>query len=1018
MNHIYRIVWNASLSLWTVASETAKGRSKSSSSGKKRLAAVLCLASPLALANPTGGTVSAGSGTIAQSGTTTTITQSCQNLAIDWSSFSVGAKETVQFFQPNAVAIALNRITGSTPTSMLGRLSANGQVFILNPNGVLFGRNAQVNVGGLLASTLNISNADLMAGKISLAGNSSASVINQGNLTSSTGGYVALVGARVSNQGSIHSPQGSALLAAGSQVTVNLNNGSLVGYKVDQGTLNALAENRQLIQADGGQVILTAQAANAIGSAVVNNTGIIEARTVQNKNGTILLLGDMSRGRVNAGGTLDASAPTGGNGGFIETSAAKVNIAVGTRVTTLAGNSTDSSTSGGTTHGTSGTWLIDPTDFTVAASGGDITGEQLSYSLTNGNVLIQTYSGSTGYSGRLYVNDVVNWAANTLTLSAFNDVFINSNLNGSASAKLALEIGQGHTAANATGNQYALGNGAVVNLPAGNSFSIKVGSDGSTVTYTVITSLGASNSSSGTDLQGMRGNLTRNYALGANIDASTTSGWNSGAGFNPIGTGSASSYQGTFAGLGHSISGLAINRPTTSYVGLFGYASGGTLRDFSLLGGSISGQYWVGAIAGYSGDTVHNVSSNLPVGGHGQYVGGLIGTSSNALIYAVSANGNVTNTGANTGGLVGYITGSTSVLFNASATGSVSGTYAVGGAFGNVDGGIFNGVSASGAVSGIDDVGGLTGTIATSTAFDSSASGNVTASGVRVGGLFGSSLTSNIQQVSATGTVATTGSVAGNKRYVGGLIGWLSGGAIEYATAGGAVSATGDYVGGLIGENIGATITYGQAYGTVSGGNRVGGLVGDNYNGQITYSMAKGAVTGSGTMSGGLVGFNSNGSLIAFSVATGAVTGASYVGGFVGNNNGTINNSYAIGNVSANGDFVGGFAGYNDTGGIIKAVYADNTITATGTGQHYLGGVAGYNNYGTVKRAYWNLTKTGAISGVAGGLWSKHSVIGLNAEQMKHAANFVGFNFNKGRAPAWEIEEGVSPPKLRGFTNP
>jgi filamentous hemagglutinin family protein len=108
--------------------------------------------------------VSAGAAGIATVGNTTTINQSSQRVAIDWTSLSTRANEALVFNQPNAQAIALNRITGSSPSELLGSLTANGQVFILNPNGVLFGAGSQVNVGGLVASTLSMSNADFMAG--------------------------------------------------------------------------------------------------------------------------------------------------------------------------------------------------------------------------------------------------------------------------------------------------------------------------------------------------------------------------------------------------------------------------------------------------------------------------------------------------------------------------------------------------------------------------------------------------------------------------------------------------------------------------------------------------------------------------------------------------------------------------------------------------------------------------------------------------------------------------------------
>ena len=235
------------------------------------------LLAPLAQAEPTGGQISAGTGAIVQAGTTTTITQSSQNLAINWQNFSIGSNEAVRFNQPNAASIALNRVTGQNPSQILGSLSANGQVFVLNPNGVLFGASAQVDVGGLVASTLSMSNADFMAGNYQFNnGGKAGSVVNQGTLNAANGGYIALLAPEVRNEGVITATLGTAVLAAGDKVTLNINNGSLMSYSIDQGSLNALAENKQLIVADGGQVFMSAKAADALSTAVVNNTGIIE----------------------------------------------------------------------------------------------------------------------------------------------------------------------------------------------------------------------------------------------------------------------------------------------------------------------------------------------------------------------------------------------------------------------------------------------------------------------------------------------------------------------------------------------------------------------------------------------------------------------------------------------------------------------------------------------------------------------------------------------------------------------
>src|SRR6185503_10872677 len=141
--------------------------------------------------------------------------------------------------------------------------------------------------------------------------------------------------------------------------------------------------NGGMIQANGGKVVLTAQAAGELLKTVVNNTGVIEAQTIGERNGVISLLGDKQTGVVNVGGVLDASAPNGGDGGAIETSAATVNVAADSRITTAAAS------------GATGTWTIDPVDFTVGSSAGDnISGVTLSALLVTNSVAISTLPGA------------------------------------------------------------------------------------------------------------------------------------------------------------------------------------------------------------------------------------------------------------------------------------------------------------------------------------------------------------------------------------------------------------------------------------------------------------------------------------------------------------------------------------------------------------------------------------------------------------------------------------------------
>ena len=340
MNKIYRLIWNETIRAWTVVSEIAKGRGKRASSVANAsilalVAAVLALTSVLTRAAPIGGQITSGAGSISSSGATTTINQATSQLSLNWQSFNIASQETVNFVQPSALAIAVNRIFDTNGTQILGRLNANGQVYLINPNGILFGMGARVDVGALVASTLHIDDASLSTNTRSFGGGGLGSVINQGLITAARGGYVALLGNTVSNQGTITAPGGTVALGAGSAATLTFYNNSLVKMQIDQGVLSSLAENGGLIRSDGGVVLMSAGAKDSLLASVVNNTGVIEARTVGNRNGTIVLLADSASGTVTVQGTLDASGMNAGEtGGAIRLLGDKVGLLSGATVST------------------------------------------------------------------------------------------------------------------------------------------------------------------------------------------------------------------------------------------------------------------------------------------------------------------------------------------------------------------------------------------------------------------------------------------------------------------------------------------------------------------------------------------------------------------------------------------------------------------------------------------------------------------------------------------------------------
>ena len=327
MNCSYRSIWNDTTGTFVAVSENATSAGKKTSSsttasgsgarfGLNVLAVAVMLAFGVeAYALPAGGVVAAGGASISSGAGSTTINQSTSSAAINWQSFNIAVGESVQFVQPSSSSVTLNRVLGADPSSIMGNLTANGKVFLVNPNGVLFGKGASVNVGGLVASTLNVTDADFMAGNYKFSGNSGAALLNQGAINAD-GGYVALLGANVSNEGVISAKLGTVALAAGNAVTLDVAGDGLLNVTVNEGAMNALVQNGGLIQADGGQVLLTAQSASSLLQSAVNNTGVIQAQTlVTGENGSIMLMGDMQSGTVSIGGTLDVSGMGAGQSG-------------------------------------------------------------------------------------------------------------------------------------------------------------------------------------------------------------------------------------------------------------------------------------------------------------------------------------------------------------------------------------------------------------------------------------------------------------------------------------------------------------------------------------------------------------------------------------------------------------------------------------------------------------------------------------------------------------------------------
>ncbi len=262
---------------------------------------------------PEGESVVSGSATFDRtSAETLTISTTSDKLIVNYNSFSIAQAEAVHFIQPSSSSIALNRVTGIDPSSLFGILTATGRIFIINPNGILFGPNSRVDVAGLLASTLDISNDDFLNGKYDFykKGAGNGYIVNQGQIRS-PGGYICLLSGAIDNQGLILADLGTVVLASGEKMTLALDNLGSISVVVDGPVKEAISgfdsalKNSGTISANGGKVILTASVLNGVFDYAINNTGLIQANNMVNRNGVIELVAAgapiINSGRLEAG---------------------------------------------------------------------------------------------------------------------------------------------------------------------------------------------------------------------------------------------------------------------------------------------------------------------------------------------------------------------------------------------------------------------------------------------------------------------------------------------------------------------------------------------------------------------------------------------------------------------------------------------------------------------------------------------------------------------------------------------
>ena len=415
------------------------------------VAVVSSLGVGVAQANPSGGTVVNGSASIAASGNVLTITNS-PNAIINWQQFSIGSGETTRFLQQSASSAVLNRVVGNDLSSILGTLQSNGKVLLINPNGIVFGQGAIINTAGLVASTLNISDADFLAGKMRFNADrlDPGKVSNAGEIKTPNGGFVYLIAPDVENSGVINTPSGQTVLAAGYSVElvdsadpslsvmvssksqdVNLsqlmtqNNGKVFNI-LNSGKVSA----NTAVQGENGRIYFS-----SAGDIRTTDTSVVEAAGDVGKDGGRIR--SFADGAAVYRGNFDVS---GANGGFIETSGKTLDFAG------VSGTAKALSPSGRT-----GDWLFDPFDLTIDAT----DAATIQTALGGANVtLTVTGTGCTGGAGNCGPgNGDILWqpsasissnSAYDLTLSAVRNISLGSNISlNNSNAVLTLNAGSG-----------------------------------------------------------------------------------------------------------------------------------------------------------------------------------------------------------------------------------------------------------------------------------------------------------------------------------------------------------------------------------------------------------------------------------------------------------------------------------------------------------------------------------------------------------------------------------------------
>ncbi|HEX4533879.1 MAG TPA: GLUG motif-containing protein [Rhizomicrobium sp.] len=933
------------------------------------LAFVLCGAGAAnAGALPGHGHFVAGQGAISKSHGVLTIDQNTQTGIINWKTFSIGKKNSVEF--DNAGRATLNRVTGGNMSRIAGALHGAGSVYLINNSGVAVLPTGRIVTQGSFAASGRNADTDAFSGKKRLlfTGGAHGDVINAGSITS-TNGRVDLNGRNVLSSGSVSARNASVLASETTRVSGRIDAHAIQGRggNIETSGVRVRVGGAHIAGAswlvDPKNLKVNAPAAATISSSLNHGTNVTLKTTATGTSGP----GVASDGP----GDITVIAPIAWAGTATLTLNAYHSVQVDDLIHAKGkgGLTIDTAHDGDLMFANGGRVQFD-------SLASDLNIDGASFTLEN-NLAALTSAITAKPNGNYAMANNYNAAANgTYTSSVIHKAF-QGTLEGLGNVINNLTIK--NAAGDDTGLFSTVGaNGAVRDINLANAEIYGLANNA------YVGGLVANNKGriSGASISGKVRGGYESFAgglVGYAAGSSRISGSSSAAQVS----GSYYSYAGGLVGTNEgTISGSTASGDVTSgydsYVGgLVGHNDGGDV-DGSSASGDVTGDYQadVGGLIGYdeSGTVTNSRASGDVFGGYHSYAGGLIGGNYESALSKSSATGDVTaDYESYVGGLFGY--DEYGKVLSSHASGAVNAGYDsyAGGLSGYAFDEIAKNVFATGDVTAdVSYAGGLFGYTGDATLTNTHASGNVAGgSGSEIGGLIGyEDAVTPLTDSYATGNVS-----GGSGSQAGGLVGVIVDNASpivnSYAT-GNVSGGKSSYSGGLVGNNEGgSSITGAHASGHVTGGyeSYVGGLAGYSTQGTIENSYATGNVeSGYEYYAGGLVGYDYEGTILN-SHATGAVNGGTetLTGGLVGYADlDTINKSYATGNVSGGyEDYVGGLVGETTAGTTIKSSYASGR--ATGEDYGYAGGLVGAN-YGTVLESYAAGEVVGGYDGYDGGL--------------------------------------------------